>query len=171
MRINKLILALPATATMAFTAQANEHTSHHGAHSSIEFSGHETALSELEFSRCWVRLVPDERPSAAYFDLKNTGTEAIALIAARADGFSDVMLHESTVVDGVSMMDMVEEVLVEAGQTISFKPKAHHIMLTAESEDAATVGDAVTLEFKFKGEQVASTQCLVKAINSLSFED
>ena len=32
-------------------------------------------------------------------------------------------------------------------------------MLTADSADAVKVGDTITLEFKFEGEQVASAEC------------
>jgi len=171
----KFVLAGMAAVTMAFTAYAHqhhqhEHLHHHGEHAQVEFSGHEKELSDVEFSRCWVRLVPGARPSAAYFDIKNTGAESIALVGVRADKFTDMMLHETTVVDGVSKMSMVDKVVIEAGQTASFEPKGNHVMLTAESDEAVAVGDTVNLQFKFEGEQVASTECLVKPINSLSFE-
>lgn len=174
MKNTKLIFTALAAAAMAFAVQAHEHGHHHdhqhGGHQQVEFTGDEKQLSEVEFSRCWVRLVPGGRPSAAYFDLKNTGNESIALIGVRAENFIDMMLHETTVVDGVSKMDMVDKVVLEAGESASFEPKANHVMLTAASEEAVTVGDTVTLQFKFEGERVASTECLVKAINSLSFE-
>lgn len=175
MKSTKIILAGVAAAVMAFTAQAHEHAHEHHGHghdhrASVSFTGHEKLLNEVEFSRCWVRLVPGGRPSAAYFDVKNTGPEAIALIGVRADNFTDTMLHETTVVDGVSKMGMVDKVVIGAGKTASFKPKGNHIMLTAESADAVAVGDTVSLQFKFEGEQVASAECLVKPINSLSFE-
>lgn len=166
MKSTKFVLAALTAVTMAFAVQAHEHAGH----AQVEFTGHEKQLSEVEFSRCWVRLVPGGRPSAAYFDLKNTGNEPIALIGVRADNFVDMMLHETTVVDGVSKMAMVAKVVVEAGEVASFKPKANHVMLTAESEEAVAVGDKVTLQFKFEGEQAASTECLVKPINTLSFE-
>ncbi|NLJ51436.1 MAG: copper chaperone PCu(A)C [Alcaligenaceae bacterium] len=175
MKKNKLVLSVAAAALMSFSAQAHEHEHHHmhhqGSHTQVEFSGHETELSGVEFNRCWVRLVPGGRPSAAYFDLKNNGDTAISLIGARADNFTHVELHQTTVVDGKSMMGPLEQVLVEPGQSATFKPKANHVMLTAESEDAVAVGDTVTLQFKFEGEQVASAECTVKAINALSFDD
>ena len=178
MKNTKLIFTALAAAAMAFAVQAHDHghvhehhhDHQHGGHQQVEFTGHEKQLSEVEFSRCWVRLVPGGRPSAAYFDLKNTGNESIALIGVRAENFIDMMLHETTVVDGISKMGMVDKVVLEAGESVSFEPKANHVMLTAASEEAVTVGDTVTLQFKFEGERVASTECLVKAINSLSFE-
>lgn len=173
MKSTRIILAGMAAAAMAFTAYAHEHAhSHsHEHHTQVSFTGHEKPLNDVEFSRCWVRLVPGSRPSAAYFDIKNTKSEAIALIGVRADNFTDTMLHETIVVDGVSKMAMVDKVVVGAGESASFKPKGHHVMLTAESEDVVAVGDIVSLQFKFEGEHVASAECLVKPINSLSFED
>ena len=157
------ILAGMTAAIMSFSASAHQH----GEHADVAFTGHERELKELEFSRCWVRLVPGDRPSAAYFDLKNKADKAITLLAARADGFNDVMLHET--ISGA--MQMVNEVLIEANESISFKPKGNHVMLTPESTDTVAVGDTITMQFKFKDEQMASTECLVKPINSLSFED
>lgn len=174
MKNTKFVLTGLAAVTMLLAACTSDHEHshdhHHGGHAQVEFTGHEKQLSEVEFSRCWVRLVPGGRPSAAYFDLKNTSNEPIALIGVRADNFVDMMLHETTVVDGVSKMDMVEKVVLEAGEIASFEPKGNHVMLTAESENAVAVGDTVNLQFKFEGEQVASTECLVKPINTLTFE-
>ncbi|MDO5666607.1 MAG: copper chaperone PCu(A)C [Alcaligenaceae bacterium] len=171
MKTHKLFLALMAAGTMGLTACAtdNSHDMHHGAHAQVEFTGHETSLDSVEFSRCWVRLVP-ERPSAAYFELKNNGTETVTLIAARADNFHDVMLHQTIVEDGKGMMIGLEKLAIEPGATAVFKPKDNHVMLTADSADVVKVGDTVALQFKFEGEQVASTECIVKPINTISFD-
>lgn len=161
---------------MVFTAQVaahdghdHHHHMHHSSHPQVEFTGKETKLDNVEFSRCWVRLVP-ERPSAAYLEVKNNGSEAVSMIGARADNFHDVELHQTIVEDGKSMMAGLEKVVLEPGASAEFKPKANHIMLTADSAEAVKVGDTITLQFKFEGEQVASTECLVKPINSLSFD-
>ncbi|WP_432786351.1 hypothetical protein AAEX37_00467 [Oligella sp. MSHR50489EDL] len=177
LKVNKPILTTAATAMFAFSAYAVAHSHDHGhahmhgggAHEQVEFSGKEAVLESVEISRCWVRLVPD-RPSAAYFDIKNTGTEAITLIAARAAHFHDVMLHQTVIKDGSSMMMHLEKLAIEPGQTAVFKPKDNHVMLTADSADVVKVGDKINLEFKFEGEQVAGTECLVKPINAISFE-
>lgn len=171
MKTNKFVLALAATASLGLTACATDmaHDMHHAGHSHVEFTGHESQLDSVEFSRCWVRLVP-ERPSAAYFELKNHGSDTVTLIGARADNFHDVMLHQTIVEDGKSMMVDLGELAIEPGATASFKPKDNHVMLTADSADVVKVGDTITLQFKFAGEQVAATECLVKPINALSFD-
>lgn len=171
LKTNKFVLAVAATAMVTLTACATDdlHDMHHGGHAQVEFTGEETQLENVEISRCWVRLVP-ERPSAAYFELKNNGAETVTLIGARAANFHDVMLHQTIVKDGSSMMAGLDKLAVEPGETAEFKPKDNHIMLTADSADAVKVGDMVTLEFKFEGEQVASTECVVKPINTLSFD-
>lgn len=186
MKKKPLLLALCASATLALAACASDghhdhdmhehdhdmhhHDMSHGEHHEIEFTGQETILEAVEFNRCWVRLIPGGRPSAAYFELRNTGNEPISLLGARADNFKDVMLHKTIIEDGVMKMDMLEEVRVEPAQTAVFEPRANHVMLTADPADAVAIGDEVNLQFKFEGEQVASTTCIVKPINALSFD-
>lgn len=180
LKVNKLKLSAAAAALLTFSACAvghgnhdhghgHGHDMHHGAHSMVEFTGKESTLDSVEFSRCWVRLVP-ERPSAAYFELKNTGSETITLIGARAMNFHDVMLHQTVVKDGSSKMINLEKLALVPGQTAVFKPKDNHVMLTADSADVVKVGDKINLEFKFEGDKVATTECVVKPINAISFD-
>lgn len=175
MKTTKIALALAAASMMAFSANAADHDAHdhhmhHGSsHPQVEFTGNETQLENIEFDRCWVRLVP-ERPSAAYLNVTNKNAEPVTMLGARAENFHDVELHQTYVEDGKSIMAGLDEVIIASNATAEFKPKANHIMLTADSADAVKVGDTITLEFKFEGERVASAECLVKPINSLSFD-
>lgn len=88
------------------------------------------AEAELRFEDAWVRPPPPGMGmTAAYGVLRNAGDEALVLDAFGSADFADVSLHRTEIVDGVSRMREVPEVVLEPGASLSLEPGGHHLML------------------------------------------
>jgi copper(I)-binding protein len=69
-----------------------------------------------------------------YFDITNSGTTDVVLVAARSEGVRAIEMH-TIVVDGdMVRMRHLERVIVPAGGTIQFKTGGHHLMLSGVAE-------------------------------------
>lgn len=89
---------------------------------------------------------------AGYVTITNTGTEADRLIAVEAD-FPRVMIHTTTMEDGVASMSHVDGVDLPAGETITLAPGGYHVMFMGLDGDPFEEGEAVqaTLVFEKAG--------------------
>ena len=85
---------------------------------------------ELMLEDAWVRpLPPGMGMTAAYGLLRNAGDESLVLVSYASAQFDDVSLHRTEVVDGVSRMREVGEVVLEPGASLALEPGGHHLML------------------------------------------
>lgn len=87
--------------------------------------------------------------SAIYMILRNDGSEADRLVAARSDVANAVELHRSEVVDGVMRMRQVEAIEVPARGEERLVPGGYHIMLIGLTRDLA-VGEEIEVELEFE---------------------
>jgi copper(I)-binding protein len=100
----------------------------------------------LAFDEAWVRpLPPGMKMTAAFGLLRNEGTEAIELTSFASPQFSDVSLHRTQLVDGVSRMREVPVLGIAAGETIALEPGGYHLMLMMPTGQLAA-GQTVTVE-------------------------
>ena len=86
--------------------------------------------------------------SAAYFDLKNTGSATAQLTGATADGVQAVELHRTVAADGVARMEPVDGVTLAPGASAAFAPGGLHVMLIGV-ERALAEGDTFGLALVF----------------------
>ena len=120
----------------------------------------------LEISACWIRLLPAQIPSAAYFVIKNSGAEAAQIDAAASPAFASVMLHRTTEKDGVSRMSASGDLTIPAGGELAFKPGGYHAMLEQPTAPLA-VGQTVTIEFLTGNHEHVSAACQVKPATAI----
>lgn len=89
---------------------------------------------------------------AGYLTVTNTGTTADRLMAVEA-AFPRVMIHTTTMEDGVASMSHVEAVDIPAGETVALAPGGFHVMFMGLDGDPFEVGETVpaTLVFENAG--------------------
>lgn len=72
--------------------------------------------------------------AAVYLTIKNDGENDATLTGVSTDAANTSMIHESKMVDGVMVMEHVEELHIPAGDSVAFEPGALHIMLMSLTE-------------------------------------
>lgn len=121
----------------------------------------------LSVSDCWIRSLPRPVPSAAYFVVRNSGTNEETLAGLTVSVFDDVSLHQTINQGGMSKMATVEKVAIPKGDELKFQPGGYHAMLMAPNRTVA-IGDMVDAEFMFGSGEKAITTCEVKPPSALS---
>lgn len=103
------------------------------------------AQGGIELSDAWVRALPPGQPAtAAYVTLHNSGSQAVQIDAASADGAGRVEMHDTEQVDGMSRMRQRSSVTVPAGGELHFAPGGLHLMLL-ELESMPREGESLRL--------------------------
>lgn len=102
-------LALVLAATFALTAAAAE--------------------AAPRVSGAWSRPAVQGSTGVGYFTLDNPGP-ADALVAVESPLSKMVMIHRSTVVNGVASMAMVARTPIPKGARVTFAPGGYHLMFT-----------------------------------------
>ncbi len=105
------------------------------------------ALAEkdaLRFTDAWTPEAPPGRMMAGFMEIHNTGSEPVAIVDARADGFGHVELHNTTMEDGVMRMRRIDALTIEPGQTLMLEPGGLHVMLI-EPQRSFRDGDQIAL--------------------------
>ena len=120
------------------------------------------AAPSVTVSRCWVRLLPGNLPSGAYFDVTNPGSSAIDLKAVSTDAFDMAMLHRTQSNGSTSTMQMVDSATVPANGTLKFAPGGYHVMLE-KPKALLEVGSTIPLTFSFSDGEKITAQCTVKS--------
>lgn len=95
------------------------------------------------------QAVPGMPMSAGYFELTNNSGQAISISHVTSPQFASVQMHETIIEEEVARMIPLEILVLQPGETVSFKPGGKHLMLMRPSDDI----DSVTLQF-FAGESL-----------------
>ncbi len=112
-------------------------------------------VGDIEVDAAWARAsIGVSRPGAAYFTVRNLGSEADHLIGLSTPVSAMPMLHQTTLSDeGVSSMSHVEEPEIPAGGELALEPGGMHVMLmelATPLEEGATF--PLTLSFETAGD-------------------
>ena len=98
----------------------------------------------------WVRVLPVAMPMTAGFGrIDNRCPTPVTIVGASSPAFGDVSLHETRVVDGVSRMRAVPELVVPAGGSMTLEPGGLHLMLM-QPRTALQAGSTIEIVFKLK---------------------
>ncbi len=83
------------------------------------------------------------RMSAGYLSLTNNTSEAISISRVVSPDFESVMLHETTIEDGVARMRALPRLEIPGGGSVTLKRGGKHLMLMRPTGPV----DTVTLQF------------------------
>lgn len=99
-------------------------------------------------SDAWFRALPAGLPAGGYMVLHNPDDTDAILTAASSPACGSIMLHQSENMNGMSGMEVAEQITVPAHGAFTFKPGGYHLMCmnpTAAMKPGAQV--PVTLTF------------------------
>ena len=122
-------------------------------------------------------VISGKNMTGAFFDIENTGKEAVKLTGAAADKItSHVELHEMIHKDGKMEMSQIQEYDVTPGEVHHFKKGGYHIMLMdIEEKNFPKVGESYPMELKLSnGETLkcdAKTITVEEAIKHFKIEE
>jgi copper(I)-binding protein len=117
----------------------------------------------------WARPATLGENSAIYLLLQNHTAEDDELVSASTDAAEIVELHESRMVDGSDMMEMVpqDSIPVPAKGEVELKPGGLHIMLVNLKQDLK-VGDKIEVTLRFKsGLEMKLTVPVMEGMDSM----
>lgn len=98
----------------------------------------------------WIRSGPASMPMRAGFArIENDCPVPLAIVGASSPAFGDVSVHGSTVVDGISRMRAIPELVVPAGGSTALAPGGLHLML-GDPRAPLVAGQAVVVEFALR---------------------
>lgn len=109
---------------------------------------HAGDTSPVSVENAWIRLLPGTLPAGGYATLHNNGDTPVVVTAASSDDYKRVMLHQSTVQDGMSHMSRVDKLSVPAHASIKLTPGGYHLMLM-HATHTIKVGDMVPVTLHF----------------------
>ena len=106
----------------------------------------EPVPTEPTFTNSWIRSLPGGLQMTAGFGrLANPTAEAIGVEGFSSEAFRDVSLHRTEVIDGVSSMSEVRDLVLGPGETLEMAPGGYHLMLMGPLTNM-TAGQIVTLD-------------------------
>ena len=115
---------------------------------------HDYTLGDLKIAHPIAReTTATAMSSAGYLSITNNGDTDASLVEVRAD-FPRVMIHDTKMENDVASMFHVDEIVIPAGETVTFAPGGKHVMFMGLNGDPMEIGEQVpaTLVFKDAGE-------------------
>ncbi len=110
------------------------------------FAGSQDVSVEQPWARASIGV---KRPGAAYMIVRNTGEDAVTLTGLATPLAMMPEIHESkTNADGVSSMTPVDEITIEAGESVALEPGGLHAMLM-KLQNPMTEGESFPLTLTF----------------------
>lgn len=105
----------------------------------------------------WSRPAAPGTTGAGFMTLANPAAKPDALIAVQSPVAREVMVHQSSMKDGMASMQMIKTVPVPAGGRVTFAPGGYHLMFVGLTK-ALKIGDAFPATLVFSsGAKVKAT--------------
>ncbi|MDH5737346.1 MAG: copper chaperone PCu(A)C [Gammaproteobacteria bacterium] len=121
----------------------------------------------LRVEDAWARAsAPESESAAVYLSLVNDTNEPQIIRKFSTDIATAIHLHETRVIDGVSRMQMLEELVLEAGESIKLAPGGMHIMLMGLQKPLKQ-GEVFRLQIETERE-IREVTVTVVSINQIS---
>lgn len=112
----------------------------------------------------WIRESPPGLMTmAGYAVLVNTGGKPVRISAVTSSDFTDIQMHESSVVNGVAVMRPIASLEIGAHQQVAFAPNGKHFMLMGAKKNLKK-GDVVTIKLPDQSGCVIEATLLVRAL-------
>tara|TARA_R100000306_G_C4382225_1_gene146057 strand:- start:7893 stop:8801 length:909 start_codon:yes stop_codon:yes gene_type:complete len=140
---------------------------HHHQQATVKDTTSAAAPHGISVTQCWIRALPNNLPSAAYFKLQNHSTDRIVLTGAQSKAFGKVMLHANKTMNGMATMVHADNIEIPAGASLEFAPGGYHVMLE-EPASELQIGKSVPIKLLFGDNPPMTTSCEIKSPASLS---
>jgi periplasmic copper chaperone A len=137
-----------------------------GALAAVSLPSLAAAPSAVSVSDCWIRLLPGNLPSGAYFKAANSGDQAADLVGVESEAFGMAMLHQTQSAGSTSTMAMVDKAPLPAHGTLTFAPGGYHVMLE-QPKTTLKVGTQTPLTFSFSDGEKVTASCAVKSAGTM----
>jgi periplasmic copper chaperone A len=108
-------------------------------------------------------LAPTATTGAIYLTIKNSGTSDDRLLSISTPAATSAMVHETTIVDDVMKMRMVETVVIAAGATVEMKTGGTHVMLMGLKAPLKQ-GETLAMELVFEKAGVVKVEVPVQSV-------
>ncbi len=110
-----------------------------------------TPKEGIEVRDAWIRTAPQGGNSALYFVIRNYSADD-ELVGVSTEIADAAEMHESSMVDDVMQMRMVESVPLASGEDVEFASGGLHVMLVGVKEELKS-GDTVEIVLHFKNSE------------------
>lgn len=121
-----------------------------------------TDADSLKIENVWIRETPPHlKNTAAYFEVVNTASMPIKLIAAYTPVAKQVQLHQTQEIGQQLKMVQQEFILLEPGKRFTFSPGGYHVMLM-DLNQPLKAGTSVKLVLLFSDGSYAELKAPVK---------
>jgi copper(I)-binding protein len=122
------------------------------------------AADAIQIEHSWIREAPPGADVlAGYLTIKNNGAKTITLTGVESPICNMIMMHKTIIENNVARMVMQENVKIDPGKTVSFRPGGMHLMIMGP-KTALHTGDKIKLVLLFKnGEKKVITVPVRKA--------
>jgi copper(I)-binding protein len=119
----------------------------------------------LLVQNAWARKPPGVDTAAVYFELKNPGSKSVTVVGATSAIATQVMVHETSLVEGQSRKRMREKIPVPAGKTVAFAPEGLHVMLIGFKYDVV-VGDEIPVTLLLEDGSKVALRAAVRPLDA-----
>ncbi len=113
------------------------------------------ASAQLDISDAWIKNLPASVPvRAGYMSIYNPQARAFGIVGARSERFTGVDIHRTSMRDGLMRMELVPNLVIEAGSSLQLAPGELHFMMIRPVEPTRPGENIrVTIEFDDGTEQ------------------
>lgn len=88
------------------------------------------ALADVEITGIRVNApIPGQTLSAGYFNILNSGSQAVSIVKVSSDEAERVEMHNHIIEGDMAKMVKVDSVSIDAGQQLSFTEGGYHLMI------------------------------------------
>jgi periplasmic copper chaperone A len=108
-------------------------------------------------------LIATATTGAIYFTITNSGTSDDRLLSISTPTATSAMIHETTIVDDVMKMRMVETVVIAAGATVEMETGGTHVMLMGLKAPLKQ-GEVISMELVFEKAGVVKVEVPVQSV-------
>lgn len=90
--------------------------------------GHAFAAGGVTVTHPWSRPAAAGSNGAGFMGVTNTGRTPVTLVSVRTTGAASAVAHRTQAVNGVYSMAAAPNLVVKAGETVTFAPGGYHVM-------------------------------------------
>lgn len=110
---------------------------------------HKASRDVVAVMNAWVReAVPESPVIGGYLTLVNGGEEAVTVANIESTQFDSIEIHKMAAVDGMMQMQRIDDITIDAGNSLVLKPGGKHLMMMGPEKDLVT-GDSVEVVLHF----------------------